>query len=71
MSNFNSQSPGSAELFGGYSVPAGHSLSAIRRITNETPAGFGARDDSFFRRATGPVDDRRGCPANSGYPQSL
>jgi hypothetical protein len=53
MSNFNSQSPGSAELFGGYSVPAGHSLSAIRRITNETPAGFGARDDSFFRRATG------------------
>jgi hypothetical protein len=23
-------------------------LSAIRRITNETPAGFGARDDSFF-----------------------
>jgi hypothetical protein len=51
MSNFNSQSPGSAELFGGYSVPAGHSLSAIRRITNETPAGL--RDDSFFRRATG------------------
>jgi hypothetical protein len=31
----------------------GHSLSAIRRIANEMPAGFAASDDAFFRRATG------------------
>jgi hypothetical protein len=48
-----------------------HSLSAIRRIANETPAGFAGAMPVSSGALQAPVDVRRGCPANSGYQQQL
>jgi hypothetical protein len=50
----------------------GHLLRAIRRIANAAPPGFcHGRCRLFSGALRPPVDERLGCPANTGYPRSL